>query len=260
MAEVIRGILPSRCLRRNIPYNVVLPAGYSATRSRFPVLYLLHGLFGDLNNWIELTSLLRYADLHDLILVTPEGSDSWYVDSAATEDDRFESYFLKDLIPTIDASFRTIDSRRSRGIAGLSMGGYGSLKFALKRPDLFAFASSSSGALNGPRLSEVSGFNGWEEMRPSIVKAFGKPGNRSRMANDLFRIVADFDSRRYPTPQIIMDCGKLDSFLEVNREFSSKLTELRILHSYKEFAGGHDWGYWNRRLRNILKISSELLV
>jgi putative tributyrin esterase len=260
MAEVINGILPSRSLRREIPYNIVVSKGYySAPRRRFPVLYLLHGLFGSCNNWIELTRLVRYADLHDLIIVTPEGADSWYADSATIRNDKFESYILKDLIPAVEARFRTRADRTSRGIAGLSMGGYGALKFALKRPDLFGFAASSSGAFNGPILTDESRAEEWEEMKPSIIRAFGTSPSRTRRANDLFRIVQKFDSNKHEAPVVFIDCGKRDSFLDVNRAFSRTLAEYGITHTYKEFSGGHDWVYWNRRLKNILRLADELL-
>ncbi|MGH7784853.1 MAG: alpha/beta hydrolase-fold protein, partial [Candidatus Binatia bacterium] len=83
--------------------------------------------------------------------------------------------------------------------------------------------------------------------------------SRSREANDIFRLVSEFENEKYPAPLIFMDCGKLDSFLNVNREFSHKLAECGISHSYREFAGGHDWVYWNRRLRNILRVANEVL-
>src|SRR5215470_16522254 len=105
MAEVVKGILPSRALKRDVPYNVVLPTGYALTRKRFPVLYLLHGLFGSCNNWIELTDLLGHADHHELIVVTPHGADSWYVDSASEKHEKFENYVFRDLIPRIDDTF-----------------------------------------------------------------------------------------------------------------------------------------------------------
>jgi S-formylglutathione hydrolase FrmB len=259
MAEIVSGILQSRSLRGDIPYNVLLPKSYAASRRRFPVLYLLHGLFGNCNNWIELTKLATYTDLHDLIVVTPEGYDSWYVDSATERRAKFESYFLNDLMPMIDASFRTRTGRRSLGIAGNSMGGYGAVKFAFKRPDLFCFAASSSGAFHGPLLSENARDAGWEELGPSITKAFGKSGSRTRKGNDLFRIVSNFGSKGQSAPAVFLDCGKDDSFLEINREFSRTLTKCGMRHTYREFAGGHDWIYWDKRCRNFFQVANELL-
>lgn len=259
MAEIVNGILQSHTLRRPIPYNVVVPYSYRVTRGGHPVLYLLHGLFGNCSNWIELTGLSGYADLHNLIIVTTEGADSWYVDSATNRDDKFESYFLNDLIPEVDTLFRTHDARGSRGIAGNSMGGYGALKFAFRRPDLFSFAASSSGAFHAPLLSDTVRGEGSEELLLSIKRAFGKPGSTVRRANDLARIVSEFDRDRYKLPAVFLDCGKEDGFLDRNREFSRTLAEHGIPHTYREYAGGHDWTYWNHRIKTILRVADEML-
>src|SRR4030095_4148863 len=76
-----------------------------------------------------------------------EGNNGWYTDSATVASDKYETYILQELIPEVQRRYRTIESRYGRGIAGLSMGGYGALKFGLKHPEMFAFAASMSGAL-----------------------------------------------------------------------------------------------------------------
>jgi len=258
MAEVVKGILPSRALKRDVPYHVVLPTSYSISRKRYPVLYLLHGLFGSCDNWIELTELRRHADKHELIVVTPEGADSWYVDSASEKREKFENYVFRDLIPRIDDVFRTRAQCESRGIAGNSMGGYGALKFALKRPDKFAFAASTSGAFHAPLLSDASADERWAELLPSINRVFGAAGSRTRRYNDIFQIASRARTKG-SLPVIFIDCGIDDSFLDVNREFSEKLTEYGIVHQYNECPGGHDWHYWDLRIREILKRAVDAL-
>ena len=140
----------SASLGRDMHYRVLLPRDY--TRSgRFPVLYLLHGLYGDYQNWDTRTGLENYAkDLH-LIIVMPDADDSWYTNSATVAADKFEDYIAKDLIAEVDEKYRTIRDSHGRAIAGLSMGGYGAVKLALKYPELFAFAGSLSGAFNAPQ-------------------------------------------------------------------------------------------------------------
>lgn len=257
MAEVIKGILPSRLMRREVPYNAVLPEGYATAKKRFPVLYLLHGLFGSCDNWIELTGLQSYADQHELVVITPEGADSWYVDSTSDKRRRFESYILRELIPRVDDVLRTRAHRESRGVAGNSMGGYGALRFALKRPDLFSFAASTSGAFHAPALLNTTDEQ-WRELMPSIEKAFGPTGTRARRLNDIFQIAA-VAQKKGSLPVISIDCGNDDSFLEVNRDLSRKLTDYGIIHRYKEFSGGHDWDYWDNRVKEIMKQADEIL-
>ena len=143
----------SRSLNRDVHYLVLLPRNYAAGR-RFPVLYLLHGLYGDYKNWDTRTHLESAARSLPVLIVTPDADDSWYTNSATNPADKFEDYIAKDLISEIDRKFRTIPQKRSRAIAGLSMGGYGAVKLALKYPDLFAFAGSLSGAFNAERTSK----------------------------------------------------------------------------------------------------------
>jgi S-formylglutathione hydrolase FrmB len=258
MAEIVKGILPSRSTRKEMPYNVLLPKSYGGTKRRFAVLYLLHGLFGSYNNWVELTGLRNYSDHYELVIVTPEGLDSWYVDSGTDKRARFEKYILRDLISGIDDIFRTRARRESRGIAGNSMGGYGAMKLALKRPDLFAFAASTSGAFHAPMLSEANSDERWAELMPSINQAFGPPGSRVRRFNNVFEIAARA-GRKGGLPTIFIDCGKEDSFLEVNRDLSRRFERCGIEHTYKEFTGGHDWDYWGRRIKEILKRANAIL-
>src|SRR5688500_4166716 len=130
--------LASRLMRREMPYRVLLPAGYDAKDRggrRFPVIYLLHGLTGHYDNWTYNTRIALLSERSNFLLVTPEWEDGWYTDSSAQPNDKYESYIIKQHIPEIDKKFRTLPDRDQRAIAGLSMGGYGALKFGVKYPE-----------------------------------------------------------------------------------------------------------------------------
>src|SRR4051812_40437628 len=139
----------SRALGRKVKYRVVLPASYGSTAHRYPVLFLLHGVFGGFENWETLTDVTRYAGAAEIIIVTPDAANSWYVNSATNPSLRYEDFVVQDLIPDVDETFRTLRSSHRRAIAGLSMGGYGALKLAINYPGTFDFAGSISGAFNG---------------------------------------------------------------------------------------------------------------
>src|SRR6476661_5559111 len=124
-------------MQRELSFRVILPENYEASQENYPVLYLLHGLFGSFDNWLELTRIKDYLTDKKLIVVLPEGGNGWYSDSATIEKDKFESSFINELIPAVEASYRVFATQAKRAVAGLSMGGFGALKFALKRPDLF---------------------------------------------------------------------------------------------------------------------------
>lgn len=247
-------------MRREIPYRVVLPENYDESEKHYPVFYLLHGLFGCCDNWLELTNLEDYARERELIIVLPEGGNGWYTDSVENEEEKHESYFIKELIPEIDLSYKTLKTGEKRAIAGLSMGGYGALKFALKRPDLFVFAASISGAFSAPEQSkENPGFD-WENLGESITKVFGAEGSQTRIENDLFELIRQipFDNvDRYP--HFYIDCGIEDGFLKVNRELTALLKEKMFSFEYQEVAGGHDWDYWDKEIKHLLPIVENFL-
>lgn len=246
-------------MRRELPLRVIVPANYEASKVVYPVLYLLHGLFGNCDNWLELTALKSHLADKEFIVVLPEGGHSWYTDSATVASDKFESSFINELIPAVEARYRISGDSAKRAIAGLSMGGFGALKFALKRPDLFVFAGSMSGAFNAPRLTGNENPADWRELFPSVLEVFGQENSPTRADNDLFRIIRKFPvAKRSSAPQIYFDCGTGDSFLKVNRELAKSLKENGLGFNFDERAGGHDWRYWDKRLRVVLKIVEEI--
>ena len=249
----------SALIGKTLPYIALLPPGYFKSNRRYPVLYLLHGLFGHHDDWITRTNLAEYAAGYDLIIVTPEGNDSWYIDSATVPADKYESYILRELIPDVDARYRTIKDRRARGVAGLSMGGYGALKFGLKHPDYFKFAGSLSGALDpAKRTEEQPGF-AWDILRSSITVAFGSPNSAARQVNDLHQIARNLTATDIASlPYLYFDCGLEDGFLATNRELAEILLAKKIAHQYRQLPGGHSWEYWDRQVREILRVYGGL--
>jgi S-formylglutathione hydrolase FrmB len=251
----------SESIGKVLPYETLLPRDYFKSNKRYPVLYLLHGLFGHHDDWITRTNLAEYAAGYDLIIVTPEGNDSWYIDSATVASDKYESYILRELIPDVDARYRTIKDRRARGVAGLSMGGYGALKYGLKHPDYFAFAGSMSGALDPANRNEEHPGFAWDVLRPSITAAFGPPNSPARQANDLHQIARNLTAANIASlPYLYFDCGLEDGFLPTNRELAEILIAKKIPHQYRQLPGGHNWGYWDRQVREVLRVYADLCV
>ena len=249
----------SDLIAKVLPYNALLPSGYFKSNKRYPVLYLLHGLFGHHDDWITRTNLADYALKYDVIIITPEGNDSWYIDSATAPADKYESYFMRELIPAVDARYRTIKDRRARGVAGLSMGGYGALKYGLKYRDSFAFAASLSGALDPAQRSEEHPGFLWDVLRPSLTVAFGPQNSRARQENNLHQIARNLNAADIASlPYLYLDCGLADGFLETNREFAEILLSKKIAHQYRQLPGGHNWEYWDRQVREVLTIYAEL--
>jgi S-formylglutathione hydrolase FrmB len=238
----------SKSLRREMHYRVLLPARYKTTRKRYPTLFLLHGLYGDFTNWTTLTHVAQSTRNLDLILAMPDAGNSWYVNSATEENDKFEDYIVQDFVSEIDEHFRTIRERGARAIAGLSMGGYAALNFSIKHPKLFSYAGAFSAALDAPQdLDErVS------EYAPSLDKAFGPHASATRSTNDVFLVLENAASDGLP--YVYVDCGEGDGFLPVNRALATKLRGKKVSYEYHEFPGAHEWAYWNAAIQRYLAV------
>ena len=248
----------SKLINTTLPYNVILPVDYdTSSTTRYPVLYLLHGLTGHYSDWISRTNVADYAAQYRMIVVTPEGNDGWYTDSAIVATDKYETYILKELIPDVQQRYRTIEARYGRGIAGLSMGGYGSLKFGLKSPSTFVFVASMSGPLGVTRFSEKeTGASGWA----TSLQLFGPVDSDTRKANDLFQIVSQVPAARIPSlPFFYFDCGTEDSALifPYNRELAGLMSEKKVPHEYRELPGDHSWAYWDKQVQEVLRIAAQ---
>jgi S-formylglutathione hydrolase FrmB len=193
-----------------------------------------------------------------MIVVVPEGKDGWYTDGAVANE-KFESYFIQELLPDVARRFRTIDAREARAVAGLSMGGYGSLKFGLKYPERFVFAASMSGAL--PAASWLPEMPLPAFVKPSIARVFGAADNPVRASNDIYKLVREMPAERVATlPYFYLDCGTEDGLLSSNRDFATLLVEHKIPHEYRQLPGSHSWPYWDRQVQEVLKLAAQRLV
>jgi len=252
--------LDSRLMGRKMPYLVVVPEKYNLKEESgriYPVIYLLHGLTGRFDNWLSRTALAKYPARHDAIIVTPEGGNGWYTDSLSKENDKYESYIIKELIPEIDKKFRTDKRREHRAIAGLSMGGYGAIKFGLKYPEMFVLVGSFSGALSAAEFTERSRAGA---IGRSIDEIMGPIDGELRKANDIFDIVRRATPEKIKTlPFIYLDCGTEDFLVQNNRDFVTLLTEKRIPHEYRQLPGAHNWPYWDKQVKEFLQVAGRML-
>jgi S-formylglutathione hydrolase FrmB len=234
----------SASLHKEQKVNVYLPS----TSGRHSVLYLLHGAFGGYANWAENGSIAQTARLFDLIIVMPDGAQfSWYTDSPVQSSSQYESYIVKDLVPFIDSMFSTFAEKKGRGICGLSMGGYGAIKFGLKYPEMFASASSMSGILTIKNHSSQ-----WK-----MADVFGDIATspESWDKNDLSQLLLSVKD----TIAIKFDTGISDFALGDNRQFMSELQKKGFAFEYAEYPGNHSWTYWSAHILEHLQFHSRLL-
>lgn len=250
--------LASTLMGREMPYRVIFPRNYAADKNRrYPVIYLLHGLWGHFDNWTEKTKVAKYAADHEFIIVTPEGDDGWYTDSAIKPSDKYESYIVKELISEIDTKYRTIADRDHRVIAGLSMGGYGAAKFGMKYSEMFTLVGSFSGAMGGAGLSEKKSGN----LGKTVDAVMGPDDSDVRKINDAYAILRAMSADRVKSlPFIYQSCGTEDFLIEDNRNFVALMVEKKVPHEYREMPGAHTWTFWDDQVREFLDVAARRIA
>ncbi|KPK62499.1 MAG: esterase, partial [Planctomycetes bacterium SM23_32] len=219
--------------------TILLPQDVEAG-GPFPVLYQLHGLSDDDTAWTRWTSIERYVRGLPLIVVMPDSARGFYTDAA--QGPAYEAHIMEDVMGLVDRFLPTVQAREGRAVGGLSMGGYGAMKLALKYPDRFRSVAAHSSAFDVGR--RVGDHDRAEEFR----RIFGDEPAGGR--NDPFHLAEQVD--RQMLPAIRFDCGTEDGLIEENRAFHAHLAELGIRHEYQEFPGAHDWGYWDVHVREAL--------
>jgi len=231
----------SVALNRDMPYRVVLPVSVVAGQE-LPVVYLLHGGGGGFRDWSNYSDVAQFAE-RGLILVMPEGNSSYYTNSVDRPQERYEDYIVRDLIADVESKFPAAAGRASRSIAGISMGGFGAVKLALRHPDLYAFAGGISAAIDVPRRPfSVNRFEQWRHYN----SIFGQSGSQRRRDNDPFVLAGLADPEKMP--HFFLSCGEQEGLLSSNREFAALLGRRHFRYEFHSSSGAHDWKQWNERL------------
>jgi len=234
--------------------NVVVPqvartqigmAGAADTRKDYPVLYLLHGLSDDESIWMRRTSIERYASEYQVVVVMPDGGRSFYTDM-----DRGYRYWthISEELPAIVASLLPVSTRREDTFAaGLSMGGYGALKLALRCPERFAGAVALSPVAD---IREwMTRFGGPQECQ----NIFGTLDDLAPRGNDLMALAKEALKAPKP-PRIMQVCGTEDALYPGNGRFRQCMEELAFPgYRYVEGPGTHSWEFWDHWIQEGLR-------
>ncbi len=253
----------SLTLNHNVEINVVVPTPegneqITATGKEMrydyekglPVVYLLHGAYGDNSSWVRFSSIERYAQAHNCIAVMAGVENSFYQDMA--HGGQYYSFMTKELPEYIIRIFPASKKREDTYIAGLSMGGYGSWFLALSRPDLYSKAASMSGALDIAALYEQAK-NGAVDNPFSWEDAFGEALKQLAGSDrDLFAL-AEKDKKDGCIPELYQACGTEDFLFTLNQNVHKRLTEMGIEAVYREIPGHmHNWDFWDLEIQKIL--------
>jgi S-formylglutathione hydrolase FrmB len=228
----------SAALNRDMPYRVIMPSSL-APGKKLPVVYLLHGGGGGFRDWSNYSDVGRFAE-SGLILVMPEGANSYYTNAVDPPQDRYEDYIVHNLIADVESRFPAAPGRANRAIVGISMGGFGAVKLALQHPDLFSFVGGISSAIDVPRreftlrrLQQSRHYNA----------IFGPSGSQTRRDNDPFLLART--ARPDAAPYFFLTCGEQEGLLPANREFAALLAQRHFQFEFHTVHGGHNWSQWN---------------
>jgi putative tributyrin esterase len=209
-----------------------------------PVLYLLHGLSDDDTIWLRRTSIERYVAPLGLAVVMPQVHRSFYTDQHYGG--RYWTFLSEELPQLVTSLFRVSDRREDTFVAGLSMGGYGAFKWALRQPERFAAAANLSGAVN------ITGLRTGRE-RPEDPLMFerifdGKEINGT--PDDLHWLLGQADVATVPS--LYVCCGTEDALIDDNRAFADAASAAGIPLESSFGPGGHDWAYWDTKIQDVL--------
>jgi enterochelin esterase-like enzyme len=252
----------SKILMHSVKYSVYLPSGYDVSQRSYPVLYLLHGYTDDETAWVQFGEIARIADeaissgnAAPMIIVMPDGGVSFYID-AYNEKQGYEDMFFNEFIPIIEKKYRIRAKKEFRAIAGLSMGGYGTLIYALKHPDMFCAAAPLSAAVFTDREAKENLKNN----NLGYANIFGALVNDSLpkyyIQNNPLVLVKTLPKEKIESVQFYIDCGDKDFLIEGNCSLHIAMKERRINHEFRVRSGEHNWSYWRTAMPEVLKFIS----
>jgi len=212
------------------------------TRTRTPVLYLLHGLSDDDTIWTRRTAIERYAARRGVAVVMPQAARSFYTDEVYGN--RYWTYLSEELPALVNASFGVSDARADTFVAGLSMGGYGAMKWALRQPWRFAAAAALSGSLDIAKPER-------EAAVPDLFRTIWGEGRRpANTDDDLLTLLGKADVAALPA--LWVGCGTDDFLLPDTHRFLHAAHERGVPVASEFPPGGHEWELWDAQIERVL--------
>ena len=254
--------IKSNILNKNVAYTIYLPPDYGTSERSYPVVYLLHGYTDDNTGWLQFGEINRYADkaiiegtIPPMIIVMPNGDSSWYINSYDGKE-KYEDFFIKEFMPSVEKNYRIKNQKRYRGIAGLSMGGYGTLVYSIKYPELFAAAAPLSAAVFDD--DAMSGMQDQNYER-TFAQLFGRSLkgkdrlNKAWYDNSILKMVETKSADDLNKVRYWIDCGDDDFLTKGYCLLHIALAEKKVPHEYRVRDGAHNWDYWRTGITDALQ-------
>lgn len=271
-AQTYKGILnqgltlKSTILSKEVRYSVYLPADYETNTNSYPVLYLLHGYTDNDLAWVQLGNadkildkMIGAGEIPPMIVVMPDAGTSWYINNY-NNTVRYEDFFIQEFIPSIESLYRIKKERKYRAVGGLSMGGFGSIVYSFRHPQLFGAVTAFSSAIYTDEQTLAKTDEMWARTEAEVygpgLKGMERFTKHFKSYNPLY-FVKEIEPASLDGLRIYLDCGDGDYLFRGNAQFELMLNEKKIKHEYRVRDGLHNWEYWQMVLPYALKFIAE---
>jgi len=255
----------SAILNRSVNYSIYLPEHYDSGNRKYPVLYLLHGYTDNETGWTQYGEVSGIADkaistgeATPMIIAMPDAGVTWYINESSGKE-RYEDFFIQEFIPYIDSIYRTRKTKQFRAVSGLSMGGFGTLIYSMKHPELFSAAAPLSAAVwTDEQFIQYPDSSYTKTFEHLYGPAKGKERiNTHYQKNSILNIVNTSSPKQFDGIRFYIDCGDKDFLIKGNMALHAAMIDKKIDHEFRVRSGVHDWKYWRTALPEVLKFVSE---
>lgn len=253
-------LIESSILKTKVKYSIFLPASYEEeTSKKYPVVYFFHGL-GESNSkdWTKYTNViesLEKSGLQEMIYVFPNGSNSYYC-NRYDGSYNYMDMFVEELVPYIDANYRTVADKQHRALTGYSMGGFGAMAMAIRNPETFGMSAPMSLSLYNNERYTTESQSGWNGQWGNIFGGVGEYGE-GRLT-DYYKIHCPFyafnEENKETLSQVrwFIHCGDDDTITIGNDSLHVVMRRNGYEHEYRMGDGAHTSSYWTNALKEIL--------
>jgi len=252
--------LTSKILKSERKYAVYLPPDYESSGRSYPVLYLLHGAGDDQTGWVQFGEVLNITDkaiadgtATPMIIIMPDantGRRGYFNDIKG--DWNYEDFFFTELIPFVEKKYRAKTDKRSRAIAGLSMGGGGTFMYALHHPELFSSACPLSASVGPVSLEDAK-----KSIQRNNANIADSTITNYYNRHSAIALINNMPDNQKKAVRWYIDCGDDDFLYEGNALAHIALRKKEIPHEYRVRDGGHTWTYWRGSLPKVLEFVSD---
>jgi len=266
--KVIEGQnMASKITDQNVNYSVYLPPCYETSQRSYPVVYLLHGYSDNETAWIQFGEVNHTADkaieeglIPPMIIIMPDAKVTWYVNNYDGTD-RYEDMIFEEFIPHVENKYRIRAQKEFRAVSGLSMGGNGSLVWAIKHPDMFSACAAFSAAVYTNDEMKHHLNQGNKDWFTPIYGNLDEEGNLPQhwLDYNVLEMIEKLPARQLNQVKFYIDCGDDDFLYKGNAALHVAMRDKRVKHQFRMRDGAHNWTYWRTNIMHGLIFFGDVL-